>query len=78
MKIQEFKKLSLCHKLYHTQHKGAFLTVLRVSDHVIKLYAVGKFYVEIWYDTKKNEMDVTAFDNLDLLAAYTPDINFSI
>lgn len=77
MKIQDFKELPLCQQIYHTQHQGTFLTVTRVSDQVIKLYALDRFYVEVWYDTKKSEMDVTAFENTEWLAAYIPDIDFS-
>lgn len=78
IKIHDFKALTMSQKLQHTQHMGTFLTVTKVSDHVIKLYALGKFYVEVWYDTEKQEMDVTAFDNIEWLAAYIPDIDFSI
>ncbi len=77
MKIHDFKDLPLVQKIHQTQHTGVFLTVTRVSDYVIKLYALGKFYVEIWYDVEKNEMDVMAFDNTEWLAAYIPDIDFS-
>lgn len=73
--MQDFKALSFDQKLLNTHRSGVFLTVIKVSEHVIRLYAVGKFYVEVWYDTKKNDVDVMAFDNTDWLAAYAPDIN---
>lgn len=78
MKIHDFKALSMSQKVQQTQHMGTFLTVVKVSDHVIKLYALGKFYVEIWYDIEKKEIDVTAFDNTEWLAAYIPNIDFTL
>lgn len=77
MKIQDFTELPLPQQLKHTQGQGTFLTVMKVSDHVIKLYALGRFYVEVWYNTQSKSMDITAFDNTEWLAAYIPDIDFS-
>lgn len=77
MYINDFKNLPICQKLYHTQHQGIFLTVIKVHSYIVKLYALDKFYVEVWYDTQRYEMEVTAFDNTALLAAYMEDIDLS-
>lgn len=77
MKIQEFVTLTFPQQLKHTQHQGTFLTVIKISEHIIKLYAMGRFYVEVWYNTENNCTDITAFDNTEWLAAYIPDIDFS-
>ncbi len=78
MKIHDFTTLPFPQQLKHTQGQGTFLTVIRMSDHVVKLYALGRFYVEIWYNTESDSMDITAFDNTEWLAAYIPNIDIAI
>ncbi len=74
MSIQEFRQLSRYEQVNYLQHRGSFLTVLKTSNYIFKLYAVDKFFVELLYDTSLGTVDINILDSTSKLAYYLEEI----
>jgi hypothetical protein len=57
---------------------GSYLTRRRTKEHLVFLFAVGSFYVELFFD-EEEEMIVyiRSFENTDELAVYFSQIDIS-
>jgi len=74
MSVQDFKQLSRYEQVNYLQHRGNFLTVLKSSHYIFKLYAVDKFFVELLYDTSLGTVDINILDSVNKLAYYLEEI----
>lgn len=74
MRIQDFRQLTRYEQVNYLQHRGSFLTVLKSSHCIFKLYAVDKFFVELLYDTSLGTVDINILDSTSKLAYYLEEI----
>jgi len=74
MRIQDFRQLTRYEQVNYLQHRGDFLTVLKSSHYIFKLYAVDKFFVELLYDTSLGTVDINILDSTSKLAYYLEEI----
>lgn len=74
MAIQDFRQMSRYEQVNYLQHRGSFLTVLKSSNYIFKLYAVDKFFVELLYDTSLGTVDINILDSINKLAYYLEEI----
>ena len=78
MDLYDFNQLPFKHKAQFTWDHGIFLTN-RVDDHgrKINLYHVGKFFVEVYYNSKENTIvKFRAFKSSKCLEPYLECIEF--
>ena len=74
MRIQDFRQLTRYEQVNYLQHRGDFLTVLKSSHYILKLYAVDRFFVELLYDTSLGTVDINILDSTSKLAYYLEEI----
>lgn len=74
MSIEDFRQLARYEQVNYLQHRGSFLTVLKSSNYIFKLYAVDRFFVELLYDTSLGTVDINVLDSINKLAYYLEEI----
>ena len=74
MSTTEFKELSRYEQVNFLQHRGNFLTVLKTSHYIFKLYAVDRFFVELLYDTSIGTVDINVLSSTSKLDYYLEEI----
>jgi len=74
MSRQEFQLLSYYQKISCLQHQGTFITVLKEHDYILKLYAIGNFFVELQYDVVRKSVEINLLNSTGKLAYYLVDL----
>jgi len=76
MSIHDFSILNTGEKAFVLWNQGTSLATRNESGYIIDLYALGTFYVEMWYDsTSKAVENIYSFKTLKRLDIYLEDIN---
>ncbi len=78
MRIRDFRQMSRYEQINYLQYRGSFLTVLKSSNYIFKLYAVDRFFVELLYDTSLGTVDINILDNTHKLAYYLEEIDVKV
>ncbi len=76
MTLDEFGQLAVDAQAQHVWEHGRYLLNREGQRTTANLYAVGSFYVEIWYEREQNSITaITCFDNVQRLDAYLNGIS---
>lgn len=78
MSIEDFREMSRYEQVNFLQHKGVFLTVLKTSHYIFKLYAMNRFFVELLYDTSLGTVDINVLSSTGKLDYYLEEIKVCI
>lgn len=75
----EFNVLPLKEQITYTKAHGTFLAARPDKDHVIQLFHLEKFFVEMWYNSESGKFDkVRSFKSRKCLEPYLEDISLNI
>lgn len=70
MKQDEFMQLPIAERGLHVMNQGKLLTQVRQKDHLLSLYTVNDFFVEVFYSIKTNQIEnidiINDFSRIDL------------
>ncbi len=58
MKGNHFDNLDFDDKVLEVHRKGEFVTNIRYYQHKVNLYLIGNSYVEVFYNHRKDEIDM--------------------
>jgi len=58
MKNTSFDSMDFDDKVLEVHRKGEFVTNIRYYQHKVNLYLLGSLYVEVFYNHKKDEIDI--------------------
>ncbi|MFW5760300.1 MAG: hypothetical protein ACOCXH_04900 [Cyclobacteriaceae bacterium] len=58
MKIENFKNLNFSKKLASVFSQGTFLSCRAYADKMIELFALGDFFVEVWYSGMEQDNNI--------------------
>ncbi len=76
MSLEEFGQLPVDEQVQHVWENGRYLMNRQGQRTTATLYAVGSFYVEVWYDRESNSITaITCFDDVSKLDAYLNGIS---
>ncbi|HPG33955.1 MAG: hypothetical protein H6541_04485 [Lentimicrobiaceae bacterium] len=76
--VEEFNLMSVHERVTNVLAHGTELLERIYVFYVVKLYALGNFYVEIWYHQTTNRIDrVNSVKLDDVLHLYESQINIS-
>ena len=79
MDNNKFNQLPENKKASYNWDKGTYLATKQVNFFSINLYHVGKFFVEVWYDPKKNFVkEIRRFKSKRCLEPYLEKISINI
>lgn len=78
MMLSQFRMLTANQQMKIIWSEGTFIADRKLKRYSIPLYQLFSFYVEVWYENLKSEIDIIyAFDNTDYLDPYLYQINIS-
>jgi len=76
MTLYEFNILDENNKYQTTWDLGNHIDTAFTNEHSINLYAIDKFFVEVYYDAKSNKIvDIKSFIHGHSLDKYSGNIN---
>ncbi|RDC64623.1 hypothetical protein [Adhaeribacter pallidiroseus] len=76
--IVQFNRCNQEQKVALVLDQGQFIQIRVSGDYSIVLYAIGKFYAEIWYKTATSKFFmVRGFSNQDMLDPYLETIDLT-
>ncbi len=76
MTLEEFGQLPVDEQAQHAWDYGRYLMNREGQRTTANLYAVGAFYVEIWYNREQNSITaITCFDEVSKLDTYLKGIS---
>lgn len=74
--LYEFNILDENEKAQTIWDNGTFLTNKSDEEKAVNLYALGDFYVEVWYDKPHNRItQIRSFKTVNNLSPYLDDID---
>ena len=77
--LYEFNILPDGEKADNVWEHGKFITNRVVEGHVINLYSINGFYVEIWYDQPNNKIiKIRSFTHTNPLDPYLDNIRLGL
>ncbi|KAA5539160.1 hypothetical protein [Adhaeribacter rhizoryzae] len=78
MELYDFNRYNMAHRAAAVWEKGHFLAVRQSGDCRICLYAMGKFFAEVWYQTDNNQIElVRGFKSIACLQPYLELVDLS-
>jgi hypothetical protein len=76
MDLFDFNTLPIQYQAQFTWDHGQFLATRKTSRHIINLYHTKKFFVEVYFSTKNEGVDmICSFTNLEQLQPYLDRID---
>ena len=76
MTLEELGQSAIEAQAQHVWENGQYLMNREGQRTTANLYAVGAFYVEVWYDREQNSITaITCFDDVSKLDAYLNGIS---
>jgi hypothetical protein len=70
MSKNDFENMSIAERGMIIMNKGNHLTQVKQNEHLLNLYTVNDFFVEVYYSLKTNQIDkidiISDFSRIDL------------
>lgn len=58
--VNKFNTLDFDEKAWHVWHDATFLIVRQNKSYRVNLYYLNHYYIQLWYDVKKNRIEKIA------------------
>lgn len=76
MDLFDFNTLPMQYQAQYTWDNGIFLSSRKTEEHVINLYHIRKFFVEVHFSLRSEGVDmISSFTNLNQLEPYLDQID---
>lgn len=76
MNLYEFNLLEINAQAELLWEEGVYLLVRQEAGYMVNLHALNSFFVEVWYNGKKNKIErIRAFKSREQLEPYIDDID---
>jgi hypothetical protein len=70
MSKNDFENMSIAERGMIIMNKGTHLTQVKQNEHLLNLYTINDFFVEVYYSLKTNQIDkidiISDFSRIDL------------
>jgi len=76
--VEKFNTLNFDEQAWHVWHHATFLMVRQNSRYRVNLYHLNGFYIQLWYDVKRNRIErIAATESASVMNPYLKQIQLN-